>query len=238
VKVLDLFAGLEGWSAPFRERGHQVVSTDIDRRFLVDIHADILELTPADLPWRPDLVLASPPCEGFTVMNIGKNWTGPKDIPAHSPKTDSARLALRLVERTRWLIGELAPAFFVIENPVGKLRKLPAVADLDRQTVHYCHWGETTMKPTDIWGGFPPSLEFRTLCHSRREDHADDCCCRDHAAAPRGSKTPGSIQGVQGKGNDAIRAKVPYELSLAVCLAAEADLGAVPETVGQGTLWR
>jgi hypothetical protein len=37
VRVLDLFAGLEGWSAPFRARDHDVISVDIDPRFDVSL---------------------------------------------------------------------------------------------------------------------------------------------------------------------------------------------------------
>lgn len=225
MKVLDLFAGLEGWSAPWRERGHEVCSVDLDPRFDVTITADILELQPADLPWRPDVVLASPPCEGFTVMNIGKNWTRPDDDPPHQPKTDSARLALRLVERTRWLISELAPAFFIIENPRAKLRKLPVVADLERRTVTYCQYGRTYMKPTDLWGGFPPSLALAPAC-------SNGAPCHDRA--PRGSRR--GVQGIMGKDQDALRAEVPEALSLAVCLAAEHDM-AVGASVATATLF-
>jgi len=215
MRVLDLFAGLEGWSAPFRERGHEVVSLDFDPSFGCDITADILEWNPLDLLWEPDLILASPPCEGFTVMNIGKNWTRPNDVPPHAPKTESAWNALKIVQRTRSVIAELQPRYFVIENPRGKLRKLPVVADLERRTVTYCHYGETRMKPTDLWGGFPPSLVLLPPCRN-----GDPC----HVSAPRGSKTPGSVQGQTGGPE---RAKVPHALALAVCLAAENDLAGV-----------
>lgn len=223
MNVLDLFAGLGGWSAPFRERGHDVRTLDYDRRFDVDYCEDILTWDPASLPWRPDIVLASPDCTGFTVMNIGKNWTRPDDDPPHQPKTDSARMALRLVERTRELLAILQPDFFVLENPVDKLRKLPVVADLERRTVWYCHLGETHAKPTDLWGGFPPSLLLPPVCHSRAPSHPDGCCCQDHAAAPRGSATPGSVQGIKGKNADAVRSEIPFELAMRVCLAAERD---------------
>ena len=209
MRVLDLFAGLEGWSGPFRERGHEVISLDFDPSFGTDIVADILTWNPADLPWRPDLVLASPPCEGFTVMNIGKNWTRPNDIPPHAPKTASAWNALKIVQRTRWVIDQLAPNYFVIENPRGKLRKLPVVADLERRTVTYCQYGETRMKPTDLWGGFPASLRLHPPCRN-----GDPC----HTPAPRGSRTPGSVQG-QGSGPE--RAKIPRALAEAVMFAVE-----------------
>lgn len=225
IHVLDLFAGLRGWSEAWKERGHDVRTLDLDRRFDVTYHTDILTFEPSDLgDWRPDVVLASPPCEGFTVMNIGKNWTRPTDDPPHQPKTDSARLALAIVERTRWLISELTPAFFVIENPRAKLRVLPPVADLTRHTVWYCHYDETNAKPTDLWGGFPLTWVPEPECHNAVPDHPLNCCCRDHAGAPRGSRTPGSVQGVKGKDSDAVRAKVPTALSLALCYAAEHDI--------------
>lgn len=231
MRVLDLFAGLEGWSEPFRERGHDVISLDFDPSFGTDIVADILEWDPAEMPWTPDLILASPPCEGFTVMNIGKNWTKPTDDPPNAPKTDLARLALAIVEQTRKVIADLGPLYFVIENPRAKLRKLPVVADLDRRTVSYCRYGEVYMKPTDLWGGFPPSFAERGVCDTRRTttvdvdgetyvtDRTTGVAC--HVQAVRGAR-----KGVQDKLSGPERAKVPYALSLDVCLAAERDIAA------------
>ncbi len=206
MRIVDLFSGLEGWGGPHRER-HVVCSVEIDPRFEPDVVADVLD---PDVGARiverlggpPDVLLASPPCEGFSVLNIGKNWTRPTDVPANAPKTDAARLAVRLVERTRELIDELRPAFFVIENPRAKLRRLPVVADLERRTVTYCKLGEPFMKPTDLWGGFPPSLVLPEACRSRggkvvevdgiwwQTGHDGEPC---HVSAPRGSRT--STQG-------------------------------------------
>jgi hypothetical protein len=258
VKVLDLFAGLKGWSAPFEERGHDVFSVDMDERFDVSLHADILTLTPADLPWRPDIILASPPCEAFSVLTIGRNWA-----PGRVPKTDKARVSIALVEATRRIIVETQPAYFVIENPRAMLRKIPALNELDRRTVTYCQYGEPYMKPTDLWGGFPPSFVARPMCKPR------DAC---HRSAPRGSRT-----GIQGdsalspesrawldslpprksktfrggmleemarfpswsegrRALTALRAKIPYELALDVCVAAEFDLVAGAKPIPT-TLW-
>ena len=159
MKVIDLFAGMKGWSSAFADRGHETWTTDFDDRFDVSLVKDILKITRDDLPWEPGtpglVILASPPCEGFSVMNIGRNWTGPKDDPPHQPKTDTARLALRLVERTRQIISVMRPEYFIIENPRAKLRKLPVVEDLERRGITYCQYGdlgangEPRMKPTD-----------------------------------------------------------------------------------------
>lgn len=237
MKVLDLFAGLCGWSTPWAERGHDVRSLDLDERFDVTYHRDILTWDPEELgDWRPDVILASPPCEGFSVMTIGRNWgSGRGRVPVydpeyHRPKTERAALALDIVRRTRQVIAELAPAFWIIENPVGKLRGLPVLADLERRTVWYCHYGEVYAKPTDLWGGFPPTLELLPACHNQHADAPDDCCCRDHVAAPRGSRT--GVQGEMAFYNSknskrrnlvALRAKIPEALALAVCKAAERD---------------
>lgn len=243
MKVLDLFAGLRGWSEPFGARGHEVFSVDLEEKFDVTLHADIETLSPDDIPWRPDIILASPPCEAFSVMTIGRNWTR-----EHEPKTDKARLGVRLVEATRRLIDELEPTYFVIENPRAKLRKLPILNDLDRVTVAYCQYGEPFMKPTDLWGGFPPSFVARPMCKPRAS-------C--HVAAARGSRT-----GIQ-SGSDrtkfrggmiedmihlystdprrhelsALRAKIPAQLALEVCLAAEWDLQHGGQAIA-ATLWQ
>lgn len=285
LKVLDLFAGLGGWSGAFQDRGHQVTTLDMEARFGCTVTADILDVASLDeLPGAPfDIVLASPPCESFSVLTIGRNWTGPHDRPRHAPKTPKARLALEIVETTRTLIEAHAPSFFLIENPVAKLRKLPALAGLERRTVTYCRLGEPFRKPTDLWGGFPPSLVLPVPCRTvngrvvERDglawaiDHLTGEPC--HVSAPRGSRT-----GIQGDGaitthgprdrrgnlgdvkkavrqvleggagapkwleararasaelygtwdkptTAALRAKIPYELSRLVCVAAETDLG-------------
>lgn len=92
MNVLDLFSGLEGWSGPWRELGHNVYRVEIDPKFPAE-HRDIMTFEPEFLPWMPDIILASPPCTWFTVMQIGRNWT--KD---HQPTKDrrcKARLDAR-----------------------------------------------------------------------------------------------------------------------------------------------
>ena len=207
LKVLDLFSGLEGWSQAFRDRGHDVLTLDMDPRFDSDFCIDIREFGTLHLPWKPDIVLASPPCNAFSVASIGKHWGGGKK--AYVPKSEGAKLGIELVEHTKDLIRAIDPDYFVIENPRGLLRKLKLLDEFERHTVTYCQYGETRMKPTDLWGGFPPSLKLKAPCKN-----GAPC----HEAAPRGART-----GSQGL-NKFESAKIPYKLAEAVCIAAETDI--------------
>lgn len=190
---------------------------DLDETFDVSLHADINTLKPSDLPWKPDIILASPPCESFSVASMGHHWGG--GHRGYEPKTEQAKASLELVKNTVAFVKEVNPTFAVFENPRGVLRKT-GILPVDPITIWYCHYGETRAKPTDLWGWpFPPSFSPKAACHNARAGHADDCCCRDHEAAPRGART-----GTQGLKTYATRSLVPYELSKAMCLAAEQDL--------------
>lgn len=215
MNVLDLFAGLGGFSEAFRARGHDVTTLDIDPRFGCDVTADVLTWNPDSIE-PPDIILASPPCEAFSTMSIGTHWTGGRR--AYIPKTAAARLGIALVKRTVGIVLDLRPRFFVIENPRDVLRSLDIIP-AERRTVWQCHVGREWAKPTDLWGGFPPSLDLPGECHNRRPEHPSTCCCHDHNAAPRGSRS-----GTQGDKSAAERARLPYGLSFLVCEAAERDL--------------
>jgi len=201
LRILDLFSGLGGWSAAFKDRGHEVVRIERNYRFGADYCRDIGALESLDQFGRFDVILASPPCENFSVASIHAHWQG------HVPD-ESAQRSLELVRHTIKLIEDAKPRFWILENPRGMLRKLIGKPNA---TVAYCQYGLSIMKPTDLWGILPPSFKPR--------------CCKggnpDHEAAPRG-KT--EALGLQKIASTPERAKVPYQLSLEVCLACERDL--------------
>jgi hypothetical protein len=107
-----------------------------------------------------------------------------------------------LVAHIRSIVEQLKPTHgYLIENPRGVLRKLPVVEGLERNTVTYCSYGDTRMKPTDLWG-YATGWQPRTACKN-----GDPC----HVAAPRGSRT--GTQGIKGAKD---RSRVPYELGLEI----------------------
>jgi hypothetical protein len=200
MKVLDLFAGLKGWSEAFKDRGHIVDTLDNDPKFHPKFCMSVMDHT-HEMIKGYDLYLASPPCECFSVARIGANWT---PHPDNQPRNERARLMRDLALYT-FKILEGYP--YVLENPRAKLRVLapyPPTA-----TIWYCQYGDFRAKPTDIWTSIK-ELNWRPRCHNG---------AKDHEAAPRGAKT-----GTMGQRFLALRALIPYGLSLDVCLQMEALL--------------
>lgn len=195
MKVLDLFAGAKSVSSVFKKKGHEVFTVDILEELNPDLCIDILKLTPEIIIEKfgvPDVIWASPPCECFSVASIGKHWN--KD---NTPKSAGAELSVKLVEHALWLINELKPKYWFMENPRGKLRKLPVTENLPRYTVTYCQYGDERMKPTDIWTNHP-NPKFKPICKN-----GDPC----HVAAPRGSQT-----GTQGRKSYLEKSHIPEKL--------------------------
>lgn len=187
MKTLELFAGSRSFTKAVSSRSSQQFTTDNVQYGNIDYVVDILELDYDKIPFIPDVIWASPPCTAFSVAAIGHNWTGGKG--AYIPKSDGALLGISLVKKTVEIIEhykKLNPdLIFYIENPRGVLRKLGLVPGT-RHTVTYCQYGDTRMKPTDIWTN-DPHFKPKPMCKN-----GDTC----HVAAPRGSRT--GTQGIKG----------------------------------------
>lgn len=200
MRILDLFAGEGGQlrRAYIEGRGHEYITLDHDESFGCTISADLFELSAVDLSiWGSfDFIWASPPCEAFSVASIGHHWGGGRR--GYLPKTEHAIISQRLVAHTLQLIYSLDPSKgWLMENPMGLLRRLQCVAGVPKVTITYCQYGHSTMKPTDIWGHLEGWIP--------REACKNGAKC--HESAPRGSRT-----GVQGIDGAAERAIVPMEL--------------------------
>jgi hypothetical protein len=192
MDTIELFSGTKSFSTVAKRQGCRTYTVDNNWTLSPDRGADIRELSLKDFPYKPYMLWASPPCQGFSVAVIGRNWNHD-----NTPKTASAELSVDLVKHTLRLIDELEPVWFFIENPRGKLRKLPYLQHLTRHTVSYCQYGDSRMKPTDIWTNAwwwtpKPTCKRGSSCHE---------------AAPRGSKT--GTQGIKGAKD---RGRIPDEL--------------------------
>jgi len=223
--VLDLFAGTGSSTRAFEDAGDYVYRVELDTKHDADLHANVLDVTVEDVGTDWDFIWASPPCTTFSVAGFRWHWDahtrcqrcnrvvirqsggtwgdcgGHKPSPGeltYIPMSDDAKLGKKLIIHTLDLINEISPKYWVMENPRGLLRKMPFMEGIDKHTVSYCQYGDTRMKPTDLFGVFPDGWTPR-MCRN-----GAPC----HEAAPRGSVTGGtqSISSVH------LRSMVPYDL--------------------------
>jgi len=205
MKVLELFAGSRSFSKVAEEMGMETFTSDIKPFDKIDYVCDIFDFDMNKVPFKPDIIWASPPCTYFSVASIGHHWN--KD---HTPKTEQAILGVNVVQKTLDIIKFLKPDYFFIENPRGKLRKLDVIKGYDRATVTYCQYeldiplDQRRMKPTDIWSNHIADW-FDTDAWKPKPMCKNGMPC--HQAAPRGSQT-----GTQGLKGNYERSIVPYEL--------------------------
>ena len=205
LDILDLFCGegAEKRRNVIESMGHAYYTLDWDDKFHPDIHANVLDVSPDSLYGKYDFIWASPDCSPWSVTQIGRNWHKDTNLP----KTQKAADAIPLVKHTLELL-KMAKVGWVMENPMGKLRKMDFMQEYTKNTVTYCQYGENRRKPTDLWySGF--EWKSRPMCKN-----GDPC----HIAAPRGSKT-----GTQGYGTYAKKSIVPTSLWVEIleCVSKE-----------------
>lgn len=201
MKVLELFAGTRSIGKAFERRGHEVFSVEWDRSFEnIDLYVDIATLTTGQILsqfGRPDVIWASPDCATFSVAAISHHRRKNPITGSLDPISEYAKFCDKVDKHVLKLIKELQPKYWFIENPRGGMRKMGWMQGLPRYTVTYCQYGDTRMKPTDIWTNHP-SPNFKPPCKN-----GDSC----HEKAPRGSRS-----GTQKLKNSKEKAIIPQML--------------------------
>lgn len=202
--IFDFFAGTGSATKAFEDRGHTVISFELNPKQKATENVDILELDAKELITkygRPDFIWASPPCTTFSVASCSIYWNKDGTI-----KDDRVYHGIAMVEKAIMLIDELQPTLgYIIENPRGMLRKQPMMKTLNRQTITYCQYGDFRMKPTDLWGEVP-GWKPRAMCKPGQSCHEN---------SPRGTNT-----GNQRLGKTQ-RSMIPYALGEEICVALE-----------------
>ena len=145
VKVLELFAGSRSIGKAAESLGYKVYSSDLNEFEGIDYPTDILDFDTTKVPFKPDIIWASPPCTTYSIAAISHHR------PHNKPLSDFAIKSDNMVKKTISIIKELNPKYWYIENPRGMLRKQSFMQKLTRTTVWYCTYGDKRAKPTDIW---------------------------------------------------------------------------------------
>ena len=200
-KMLDLFCGTKSMAKAFEKAGWETYTVDWSPEFNPTLCCDVNTLTVEKIielcGGIPDFVHMSPDCTSYSVAAISRHRKQNKETGELEAVSDYAKFCdgtnsyiIDLV------VNQLKPTFYTIENPRSAMRKMSFVKKLPRYTTTYCQWGDTRMKPTDIWTNLPnPNFP---CCKN-----GDSC----HEKAPRGSRT--GTQGIKGAKD---RSRIPDKL--------------------------
>lgn len=235
LNILDIFAGTKSSTQAFTDRGHNVISLELEPAFQADLMMDVRTFAKSPkkyLPndWKPDVIWGSPPCQAFSMAGKGSKengsdrwaYDGPyRFFGPRLPTDEASRIGCGLVLAFYEVLRQLKPAYWWRENPQGGLQtmafslpplvnRLTGYNEIESCTVTYCQYGDKRMKPTHLLGVWPTEWEPRPRCFN-----GYPC----HEAAPRGART--GTQGIEGAKD---RSRVPYELGLDICLAVEKAL--------------
>ena len=204
LRVLGLCCGMKGWERAFIERGHYVFTVDIDPKMEPDIVADVMDLTIEDLGTDWDVIVVSPPCQGFSIASCMVHWSANEP---RVPKSQFADDSLQLVQHIFDLIQDIQPRFWALENPRAMLRKV-----WKRPTLSTCFasWSgghlefRRPKKDTDMWGVFPEDMPW---------------------PAPRAweKASRGTRRGTQAMPFEE-RGIIPWGLSYTLCIHSEAEI--------------
>ena len=135
---IDLCSGLGGFSEAFtRDSEWEVVRIDILKKFKPTIQADV-RFIPLCENLQPDVLLASPPCQHFSLAC--------PQFPRKGVKT-----ALEIVGACFEAVATLKPKRWLIENPRGRLR---LIIGKSAQCIYYSDYDKKFPRPkrTDLWG--------------------------------------------------------------------------------------
>lgn len=191
LTVVDLFCGLGGFSQAFRDRGHRVIGVDIVPPS--DVLADVRAL-PFNGKLKPDVVLASPPCQEFTKAML--------PFRKCRENADPGGKGMDLVRAGKRAIDAFDPRWWVLENVVGSV---PHISPLLGRPVR-------RLGSRFLWGDMPLFLmaDDRHLYGKMK-----------NFRIAKNDPTPKEWHKGNAKARARDRSKIPYEISLRLCEAME-----------------
>jgi hypothetical protein len=141
ARILDLCGGSGEWSRPYRD-AYEVIVVDPGAGEIEGVCVERVDVRLFVPPSNVHGVLAAPPCTHLA--GSGARWWAGKGEAALLDALSIVDACLRIVTLTR-------PAWWVLENPVGRLSRYLGPARLIFDPWEY---GHPTIKRTCLWGDF------------------------------------------------------------------------------------
>lgn len=138
--LISLFDYSGTWSLPYRLAGYRVLQ--VDKKLGFDILKWNYEVLPKDMVLG---IIAAPPCTDYA--SSGAQYWPAKD------KDGRTKASNKLIRLTLDMVEYFDPAFWALENPVGRLAKLfPELGD----PWYWQPWmfGDPWTKKSCLWGKF------------------------------------------------------------------------------------
>ncbi len=134
MTIISLCDFTGSWSQPYRDAGYDVIQVDVK-------HGHDVRLFKA-LPFPVRGVLAAPPCTHFA--SSGARWWAGKG-------QEALLEGLAVVDACMRIIAVHSPQWWVLENPVGRLRNYLGSPSMSFDP---CDYGDDYTKKTLLWGNF------------------------------------------------------------------------------------
>lgn len=167
--ILDLCGGTGAWSRPYAEAGYDVR--------IITLPQDVRHYNP---PGHVHGILAAPPCTEFAAS--GARWW----------KTKSPFLlaeAISIADACIDIIDVCSPAWWCLENPIGRLRTLMGdrLGPL-RLAFDPCDYGDPYTKRTLLWGNFTLPTKHRVEPEGYRKGQPNAWYSKVGGRSPRTKK--------------------------------------------------
>ena len=152
--ILSLCDFTGNWPRPYYEAGYTVILVDPKHKTrtkagrlikLPFTAEDLADYLLDEVPGKVYGLLMAPPCTHFTVS--GAQYWKAKDADG---RTEEGK---RIIRACLDIKDELAPAFWALENPVGRLPRLfPTRLGRPQMYFNPCDYGDAYTKKTGLWG--------------------------------------------------------------------------------------
>ena len=148
--ILSLCDFTGNWAKPYKDAGYRTITIDIKHGHDVRDTASVIRLAGESVHG----VLCAPPCTDFSCS--GAQYWKAKDKDGRTAESLSiVDACLEIVSHYK-AAGSLA--WWVLENPVGRLPKLRPALGSPVLYFNPCDFGDPYTKKTGLWGEFNTSL--------------------------------------------------------------------------------